>query len=73
VIGEPGHGGSVGREGTLYDCDFNLAFGLPVNDEVPDHMELFRPAELEKRRIVTGEHCFRCKAGAGSSCGGALV
>jgi len=64
---------SVGWDGTLYDCDFNLALGLPVNHGVPDHISSFRPEELRKRRVVTGEHCFACTAGAGSSCGGALV
>jgi len=64
---------SVGWDGTLYDCDFNLALGLPVNHGAPDQIHAFRPAELRKRRIVTGEHCFGCAAGAGSSCGGALV
>ncbi len=29
--------------------------------------------ELVDRRIVTGEHCFGCTAGSGSSCGGAIV
>lgn len=64
---------SVGWDGTLYDCDFNLALGLPVNHGAPDHIQSFRPADLRKRRIVTGEHCFACTAGSGSSCGGALV
>jgi radical SAM/Cys-rich protein len=64
---------SVGWDGTLYDCDFNLALGLPVNHGAPDHIRSFRPADLMKRRIVTGEHCFACTAGSGSSCGGALV
>ena len=64
---------SVGWDGTLYDCDFNLARGLPVNHGAPDHIQSFRPADLMKRRIVTGEHCFACTAGSGSSCGGALV
>jgi radical SAM/Cys-rich protein len=64
---------SVGWDGTLYDCDFNLALNLPVNHGAPDHIQSFRPVELQKRRIVTGEHCFGCTAGAGSSCGGALV
>ena len=64
---------SVGWEGTLYDCDFNLALGLPVNHGAPDDIRSFRPKELRTRRIVTGEHCFGCTAGAGSSCGGALV
>jgi radical SAM/Cys-rich protein len=64
---------SVGWDGTLYDCDFNLALGLPVNHGAPDHIRFFRPKELRTRRVVTGEHCFACTAGAGSSCGGALV
>jgi radical SAM/Cys-rich protein len=64
---------SVGWDGALYDCDFNLALGLPVNHGAPDHIQSFRPADLIKRRIVTGEYCFACTAGSGSSCGGALV
>jgi radical SAM/Cys-rich protein len=64
---------SVGWDGTLYDCDFNLALGLPVDHGAPDHIRSFRPPELKERRIVTGDHCFACTAGAGSSCGGALV
>jgi radical SAM/Cys-rich protein len=64
---------SVGWDGTLYDCDFNLALRLPVNHGAPDHIRSFSPEELRTRRIVTGEHCFGCTAGAGSSCGGALV
>ena len=64
---------SIGWDGTLYDCDFNLALGLPVDHGAPDHIQSFRASRLRKRRIVTGEHCFACTAGAGSSCGGALV
>jgi radical SAM/Cys-rich protein len=64
---------SVGWDGTLFDCDFNLALGLPINHGAPDHIQRFDLGELSKRRIVTGEHCFGCTAGAGSSCGGALV
>jgi radical SAM/Cys-rich protein len=64
---------SVGWDGTLYDCDFNLALGLPVNHGAPDHIQSFRPKDLKIRRVVTGEHCFACTAGSGSSCGGALV
>ncbi|NIR29551.1 MAG: DUF3641 domain-containing protein, partial [Gammaproteobacteria bacterium] len=29
--------------------------------------------DLRQRPIVTGDHCYACTAGAGSSCGGALV
>lgn len=64
---------SVGWDGTLYDCDFNLALGLPVNHGAPDHIRSFRPGDLKIRRVSTGEHCFACTAGSGSSCGGALV
>ena len=64
---------SVGWDGTLYDCDFNLALGLSVNHGAPDHIRSFSLEDLWKRRIVTGDHCFACTAGSGSSCGGALV
>jgi radical SAM/Cys-rich protein len=64
---------SVGWEGTLYDCDFNLALRLPVDHGAPDHITSFDLIGLMKRRIVTGDHCFGCTAGSGSSCGGALV
>jgi len=30
------------------------------------------PESLEGRDIMTGDHCFGCTAGAGSSCGGAI-
>lgn len=64
---------SIGWDGTLYDCDFNLALDLPVNHGAPDHIQSFKVEELAKRRIVTGEHCFGCTAGTGSSCAGALA
>jgi hypothetical protein len=31
------------------------------------------PKKIENREIMTGDHCFGCTAGAGSSCGGAIV
>jgi radical SAM/Cys-rich protein len=64
---------SVGWEGTLYDCDFNLSLGLQVNHGAPDHIQSFNIGDLQRRRIVTGEHCYGCTAGSGSSCQGALV
>jgi radical SAM/Cys-rich protein len=64
---------SIGWDGTLYDCDFNQALGLSVNHGAPDHIRSFAPDELRKRRIMTGDHCFGCTAGAGSSCGGSIV
>ncbi len=67
------HQVNVGWDGTLYDCDFNLALGLPVNHGAPDHIRDFDPISLAGRKIVTGVHCFGCTAGSGSSCGGALA
>jgi len=64
---------SVGWDGTLYDCDFNLALGLPINHGAPAHIRSFEVEALRVRRVVTGEHCFGCTAGAGSSCSGALL
>jgi len=64
---------SVGWQGTLYDCDFNQMLDLPVSGESPAHIRDFAAGALESRRIVTGQHCYGCTAGAGSSCGGATV
>jgi len=61
---------SVGWDGTLYDCDFNQMLELPVGFGAPAHIRDFVAGELDRRRIVTGRHCFGCTAGAGSSCGG---
>lgn len=61
----------AGWDGTLYDCDFNYALGLPAKGGLKVHD--FDPATYRKRRIVTGEHCFGCTAGCGSSCNGALA
>ena len=64
---------SVGWEGTLYDCDFNQMLELSVDHGVPKHIKDFSVDLLEDRRIVTGQHCYGCTAGAGSSCGGATA
>jgi len=64
---------SVGWDGRLYDCDFNLALRLPLVSDAHRHISEFDAETLKGRRIATGSHCFGCTAGAGSSCGGALV
>jgi radical SAM/Cys-rich protein len=63
---------SVGWDGSMYDCDFNLALDIKVDHGMPTHIRDF-DARLHRRRIETGEHCFGCTAGRGSSCGGALA
>jgi len=63
---------SIDWSGRLYDCDFNLALGQTIDHGAPNHIERFDFSLLKNRRIVTGDHCFGCTAGFGSSCGGAL-
>jgi radical SAM/Cys-rich protein len=64
---------SVGWDGTLYDCDFNQMLGLSCDHGAPEHLREFNLEKLQSRRIVTGLHCYGCTAGAGSSCGGAVL
>ena len=64
---------SVGWDGTLYDCDFNQMLEMPVEAGCPRHLRDFDLDALKRRRIVTGDHCLGCTAGAGSSCGGAVA
>lgn len=64
---------SVGWDGRLYDCDFNQVLGMTVNSGAPDHLSAFDWEKLVSRRIVTGNHCYGCTAGSGSSCGGTLT
>lgn len=64
---------SVGWDGTLYDCDFNQVLELECNHGAPAHLREFDLHKLRSRRIVTGMHCYGCTAGAGSSCGGAVI
>lgn len=62
----------VGWDGTLYDCDFNYALGLPVNAD-QQHIRDFDPSAHLRRRVRTADHCFGCTAGCGSSCKGSLA
>lgn len=64
---------SIGWDGNLYDCDFNQMLDIRVNHSSPDHIRDFDSVKLNSRQIMTGNHCFGCTAGAGSSCGGAVV
>ena len=66
----------IGWDGTVYDCDFNLARGLPARlpsgPQKRPFIADYDPGPDGRRAVVTGEHCFGCTAGSGSSCGGAL-
>ena len=56
---------SVDYDGQLYDCDFNLAAGIPVigNQKIFDVTG--KPYQVRKIRM--DKHCYACTAGAGSS------
>jgi len=64
---------SVGWRGEVYDCDFNQQLGMQWNNGARVFLWDVDPANTENRPIMTGNHCFGCTAGAGSSCGGAIV
>lgn len=64
---------SIGWRGEVYDCDFNQQLGLQWRDPKPLFLWDLDPGKLENREIATGDHCYGCTAGAGSSCGGALT
>jgi radical SAM/Cys-rich protein len=55
---------SVGWDGYLFDCDFNLACGLHLGGRKTHVSEMpGRPAAGSE--IATGDHCYACTAGSG--------
>ena len=68
---------SVSWDGLVYDCDFNQCLDLPLGDgKKPYKIGEIPPKELLSlligKDIRTGNHCYACTAGGGSSCGGVL-
>jgi len=63
---------SVAWDGSLYDCDFNQAAGLPFGGGCRHVSELTGPP-MAGCPIATGVHCFACTAGAGFTCGGEIA
>lgn len=63
---------SVDWEGYLHDCDFNQMLEIPVGGRRL-HISEASYSELVRRPIATGNHCFGCTAGAGSSCQGSII
>jgi radical SAM/Cys-rich protein len=69
----------VGRDGPPGRPNGPSRTSIAARRAYPDHDQsdpLFLwdidPDSVEEREIMTGEHCFGCTAGAGSSCGGAI-
>ncbi|MGE0607560.1 MAG: arsenosugar biosynthesis radical SAM (seleno)protein ArsS [Pirellulales bacterium] len=66
---------SVDWQGRLFDCDFNQMLELGLAPGQPRSildLDADSLASLIRRPIVTGQHCFGCTAGAGSSCQGSI-
>jgi len=66
---------SIDWQGNVYDCDFNQMLGLPLKqaNRPRSHIRNLLKTDLEGNPIVVADHCYGCTAGAGSSCGGALI
>ena len=64
---------SVGWRGEVYDCDFNQQLDMQWENGKRLFLWDVDPDKIDNREIMTGDHCFGCTAGAGSSCGGAIV
>lgn len=62
---------SIGYDGKLYDCDFNQMLELTIHGT--SHIDEFNYDAFMNREIITGNHCFGCTAGSGSSCGGEIA
>ncbi|MBJ6727254.1 arsenosugar biosynthesis radical SAM (seleno)protein ArsS [Geomesophilobacter sediminis] len=55
---------SVDWEGRLYDCDFNLAAGLPHGGEVT-YLRGLAELPAPGTPIPVGDHCYACTVGSG--------
>ena len=67
---------SVCWRGEVYDCDFNQQLGMQWSSNSgskPLFLWNIDLNSLEGREVMTGDHCFGCTAGAGSTCGGVIV
>lgn len=64
---------SVSWNGEIFDCDFNQMLELPLGAGRMNLWEISSFDELNEKPITFANHCYACTAGAGSSCGGALV
>ena len=55
---------SVGWDGYLYDCDFNLAKGIYLGGRKRHVSEMTGPPQPGEP-IATSDHCYACTAGSG--------
>ncbi|MBC7539563.1 MAG: arsenosugar biosynthesis radical SAM protein ArsS [Bacteriovorax sp.] len=64
---------SIGWDGLIYDCDFNQMLEIPVDSKKTTLWDIQKIDVFKNRNIALANHCYGCTAGAGSSCGGALI
>jgi radical SAM/Cys-rich protein len=55
---------SISWEGHLYDCDFNLAKGVPLGGR-KRHVSQMEGLPEAGTQILAGDHCYACTAGSG--------
>lgn len=55
---------SIAWDGYMYDCDFNLARGIPLGGNKTHVSEMPGPPESGSE-IAVANHCYSCTAGAG--------
>lgn len=63
----------IDSQGRIHDCDFNHALAMRVPGSDDRRLWDYTAQELAGRRVATGDHCYGCTAGVGSSCGGAIA
>jgi radical SAM/Cys-rich protein len=62
---------SIDYKGYVYDCDFNQMLSIDISNK-KTHITDIKKDELVNKIIATGDHCYGCTAGSGSSCGGVI-
>jgi len=64
---------NIGWKGEVYDCDFNQMLNMQLRKNDPLFLWDVTPNSISDIDIITGNHCFGCTAGSGSSCTGNLT
>ena len=62
---------SIDYNGYVYDCDFNQMLSIDISNK-KTHITDIKKDELVNKIIATGDHCYGCTSGSGSSCGGVI-
>ncbi len=63
---------SIDYKGNVFDCDFNQMLKMNLSGK-ETHITKMTKKYLHNREISTGDHCYGCTAGSGSSCGGTTI